>query len=227
MNLNQKGRSMVEMLGVLAIIGVLSAGALAGYSKAMMQHRLNKNTDEISYLLATAIYNSDKLKDASFDLITELKALSAFTWPITVYTPAWPGEGYPAVNDSLGNQIWFEHYTSEQYPGVGDEMSFAVFLPQSDNMNKVCYSYLNIFKNLASYIEGVYVRRSVEGAASKRNLYLDKGCTSGKCLSTMTNSDIINLCQNHCPPSSKRCILYAILNSSRAEELLINATDVD
>ena len=29
------GRSMVEMLGVLAIIGVLSVGAIAGYSKAM------------------------------------------------------------------------------------------------------------------------------------------------------------------------------------------------
>ena len=32
---NQIGRSMVEMLGVLAIIGVLSVGGIAGYSKAM------------------------------------------------------------------------------------------------------------------------------------------------------------------------------------------------
>ena len=31
----ESGRSMVEMLGVLAIIGVLSVGAIAGYSKAM------------------------------------------------------------------------------------------------------------------------------------------------------------------------------------------------
>ncbi len=31
------GRSMVEMLGVLAIIGVLSVGAIAGYSKAMIK----------------------------------------------------------------------------------------------------------------------------------------------------------------------------------------------
>ena len=31
------GRSMVEMLGVLAIIGVLSVGAVAGYSKAMIK----------------------------------------------------------------------------------------------------------------------------------------------------------------------------------------------
>ena len=31
------GRSMVEMLGILAIIGVLSVGAIAGYSKAMIK----------------------------------------------------------------------------------------------------------------------------------------------------------------------------------------------
>ncbi len=42
---NQLGRSMVEMLGVLAIIGVLSAGALAGYSKAMFKHKVNQSID--------------------------------------------------------------------------------------------------------------------------------------------------------------------------------------
>ncbi len=36
------GRSMIEMLGVLAIIGVLSVGGIAGYSKAMMQFKINK-----------------------------------------------------------------------------------------------------------------------------------------------------------------------------------------
>lgn len=45
MKTHQKGRSMVEMLGVLAIIGVLSAGALAGYSKAMFRHRVNQTID--------------------------------------------------------------------------------------------------------------------------------------------------------------------------------------
>ena len=38
----QCGRSMIEMLGVLAIIGVLSVGGIAGYSKAMEMHQLNK-----------------------------------------------------------------------------------------------------------------------------------------------------------------------------------------
>ncbi len=39
---NQTGRSMVEMLGVLAIIGVLSIGGIAGYTIAMKRYRANE-----------------------------------------------------------------------------------------------------------------------------------------------------------------------------------------
>ena len=45
---NQNGRSMIEMLGVLAIIGVLSVGGIAGYSKAMMKYRVNKTIEQLS-----------------------------------------------------------------------------------------------------------------------------------------------------------------------------------
>ena len=48
----QSGRSMVEMLGVLAIIGVLSVGGIAGYSKAMAKYKLTKTIDQISMLTA-------------------------------------------------------------------------------------------------------------------------------------------------------------------------------
>ncbi len=42
---NESGRSMVEMLGVLAIIGVLSIGGIAGYSMAMNRYRANEALD--------------------------------------------------------------------------------------------------------------------------------------------------------------------------------------
>jgi len=44
----QKGRSMVEMLGVLAIIGVLSVGGIAGYTVAMNRYRANQILDMAS-----------------------------------------------------------------------------------------------------------------------------------------------------------------------------------
>ena len=46
----QYGRSMIEMLGVLAIIGVLSVGGIAGYSKAMHKYRVNKAIEQITLI---------------------------------------------------------------------------------------------------------------------------------------------------------------------------------
>ena len=51
-NEDQSGRSMIEMLGVLAIIGVLSVGGIAGYSKAMNKFKTNKVADNVSMLVA-------------------------------------------------------------------------------------------------------------------------------------------------------------------------------
>ena len=49
----ESGRSMVEMLGVLAIIGVLSVGGIAGYSLSMRRHRANSVVDYASKFAAT------------------------------------------------------------------------------------------------------------------------------------------------------------------------------
>ena len=50
---SQSGRSMVEMLGVLAIIGVLSIGGIAGYRYAMNKYHTNEilNTLDTAMLL--------------------------------------------------------------------------------------------------------------------------------------------------------------------------------
>ncbi len=47
------GRSMIEMLGVLAIIGVLSVGGIAGYSKAMEKFKINKTIQQISQIVTS------------------------------------------------------------------------------------------------------------------------------------------------------------------------------
>ena len=42
----QSGRSMVEMLGVLAVMGIISIGGVYGYTKAMERHRANELLNE-------------------------------------------------------------------------------------------------------------------------------------------------------------------------------------
>lgn len=51
MKTNETGRSMIEMLGVLAIIGVLSVGGIAGYSKAMNKFKTNKVADNVAMIV--------------------------------------------------------------------------------------------------------------------------------------------------------------------------------
>ena len=45
------GRSMIEMFGVLAIIGVLSVGGIQGYSKAMETYKINKTKRQITEII--------------------------------------------------------------------------------------------------------------------------------------------------------------------------------
>lgn len=55
---NETGRSLVEMLGTLAIIGVLSIGGIVGYSYGMDKHKANQTINDVNL--------------RSMDLITQL-----------------------------------------------------------------------------------------------------------------------------------------------------------
>ena len=54
LKINQNGRSMVEMLGVLAIIGVLTVGSLGVVGKARQQYMISQALSETSNLIASA-----------------------------------------------------------------------------------------------------------------------------------------------------------------------------
>lgn len=101
--LSEKGRSMIEMLGVLAIIGVLSVGGIAGYSKAMEQFRINKAIDAI----ATTIANIRTLyaSQGSYNGIDSLS--SSLIMPDNIKT----GSG-DYDYDIMGNGLasWAEHH---------------------------------------------------------------------------------------------------------------------
>ena len=62
MRVNEQGRSMIEMLGVLAIVGVLSVGGIAGYSKAMNKFKTNKVIDQINMISTNVrtLYSSQR-----------------------------------------------------------------------------------------------------------------------------------------------------------------------
>lgn len=60
---NQAGRSMIEMLGVLAIVGVLSVGAIAEFGKAMYKWKAIKCAEEYNLFISEMlVYEKDWIK---------------------------------------------------------------------------------------------------------------------------------------------------------------------
>lgn len=83
MNLKQleSGRSMVEMLGTLAIIGVLSIGGIIGYSYGMDRYRANETMNDVMLratdLIAQALQNNETLSLEGWNEKTVYPVLNA------------------------------------------------------------------------------------------------------------------------------------------------------
>ena len=61
---NESGRSMVEMLGTLAIIGVLSIGGIVGYSYGMDKYRANQTINDIMLMGVDMITQTSQKRGA-------------------------------------------------------------------------------------------------------------------------------------------------------------------
>ena len=91
---SQSGRSMVEMLGVLAIIGVLSVGGIAGYSLSMRRHRANQIVDVMAkYALVGYSQCQQKLLNGEVSGLRECNSHESDTAPnkIALFTEAGVG----------------------------------------------------------------------------------------------------------------------------------------
>ena len=85
----ESGRSMIEMLGVLAIIGVLSVGGIAGYSKAMTKFKTNKVADNVSMIVTNirTLYAQQK----TYEGLTNITAVQMGVVPDELVTKASDG----------------------------------------------------------------------------------------------------------------------------------------
>ena len=82
------GRSMLEMLGVLAIIGVLSVGAIMGFRQAMNRHKANVILNDVSL--------------AFEELATHETTGAVSRYQVTAFTPE-SGHTLYAKRDANGN----------------------------------------------------------------------------------------------------------------------------
>lgn len=100
----EKGRSLVEMLAVLAIIGILSVGGIAGYDLVRERNQGNEilsTASAISVLARTKGINTDSRRERLSlpDGISYMTAAPDGT--VTVRIGALPPKVYKAFRDSL------------------------------------------------------------------------------------------------------------------------------
>ena len=103
---NPLGRSMIEMLGVLAIIGVLSVGGIAGYSKAMEQFKVDKAVSEYSYLIQGLLEHLKDLQNVSKPNEGDIQyGLTSVVEAESLVPETWEKISNHDYNDPYGNLI--------------------------------------------------------------------------------------------------------------------------
>lgn len=129
----EAGRSMVEMLGVLAIIGVLSIGSVSGYSKAMFKYKLNKQTEQ----LETLIYNGLMLKD-NFNFTT-FTYLSPYLIKLNLIPKEMLTTNENILIDSFHNNVVIYYHDNGFY-------AVSIYLKEDSTRYAICQNMFMIAK---------------------------------------------------------------------------------
>ena len=192
--ITQCGRSMIEMLGVLAIIGVLSVGGIQGFSKAMEMYHWNKALREWDILVNTMVNYKSELHinnnppegESKLSLIPILKA----TGDLPDDMPTEENDSY--LMDALGNRLRiYSHNTG--YIGIG---YFA-----TKNNYTACRMFLTIGSRYYNIVDKIQIYTIDDNPAKKNNhFYGVKECTVGRqsqCLENLNVAKISNICRNN------------------------------
>ena len=193
----EKGRSMIEMLGVLAIIGVLSVAGIAGYSKAMEKFKFNKAMSEYSTLMFGVVQHLDDFKHAQIKGAS-YTPLGDIAVALDMVPPTWQeSAGYRFI-DGLGNLI-------QIFIRDTGELAVDFYLGDiqiSENNNRVSTAFNNklcreIVQNIAIPLHASVINVFWHNMSSQR-FYGDAYCNGKdkKCLNQITLAEINNYCSS-------------------------------
>ena len=174
------GRSMVEMLGVLAIIGVLSVGAMSGYSKAMMKYKLNKQIEQINLIFNNMLEHLHTPNAFTCNAAFECANTSIF-WKLNAFPTTMQGvtsSGRPDTN-SIYDVLHTKYYIySTSKPSLG----VRITIDNTQNGRDSCLNILQTAKEFYQDILHLQFRRGTsEGekwewliSGGKSNYYSEK-----------------------------------------------------
>ena len=203
----EKGRSMIEMLGVLAIIGVLSVGGIAGYSKAMEKWKINKMLDEYSMMIQGILEHREEFYKQSHNIETYSLYIAETLQALNIIPANWQKNGN-YLNDSVGNDVSVVIAPASQ--GMPDRIAIDIFLggiyedTYTEGFSvKVCTS---LFTDLIIPLQNSIWKATVLRNYNRLKSWVGSAyCTKNEnCLSNMTLKDIHELC-SYCDGKTANC----------------------
>ena len=209
------GRSMVEMLGVLAIVGVLSVGAIAGYSKAMFKYKLNKQAEGFNSLLNSAIQLQP-------DLDRTVKAGGRFNAEFFYKLGLVPDSmtyKNGVIYDVFNNYVYITYYSATQ-PDTG--VTYTEYLMQYNLEHsgtsatargvEICRNIVSTTKANAADLKFLQMRAGKnEGGydVPYGRVMGDKECRQGtKCLRNMSVKDMDDFCSSCTSETNCSLMIY-------------------
>ena len=187
---NENGRSMIEMLGVLAIIGVLSVGGIAGYSKAMEQFKINKTIDQIVQIATNIqiLYANQKNNDTKYEDLTSSVAVELGAIPDDMETSTnrynsteikHTFNGYLGI---AGYEVWGSSKMHQAFSIVLDDLpkTACVKLATYDWGSSSSSGLVSVSVNNAGLFSGDY---GYVGCQGYEDSYIATACPNGSTLS--------------------------------------------
>ena len=212
-NANSFGRSMIEMLGVLAIIGVLSVGGIAGYSKAMEKFKINKATEEYNYMVWGLIEHLDDLR--RIKLTNDWIPLADYVSDLNLVPESWEKVQFPALTSGLtlsGFRDTYNNYVFLLLHPDGNivQIETRVGGQSSTDDGQISESFskefcINWFSNVAQPLSSVLKSASLGKKSATLEFFGAAYCPAGsKCLKDLAVSDISQLCAS-CDKKNEWC----------------------
>lgn len=200
----QRGRSMIEMLGVLAIIGVLSVGGVAGYSKAMMKWKINKAVEEYNFLIQGLMEYKDNLVKSNPE-VGQIK-LGEFLKAANLVPDTWTTSDGLYMTDSMGNG------NAPCLNNQGHAIVVDIYFAKYQNSQAAEYSYrfcealfMDIAYPLASELHGIFLYGSGYSTITFRGTKSCEKAENIKCLQDLTLADVNKECRACIAGESGRC----------------------
>ncbi|MBR1915249.1 MAG: hypothetical protein IJ830_02250 [Alphaproteobacteria bacterium] len=183
---NMIGRSMVEMLGVLAIVGVLSIGALAGYHKAISKYRLNKHKEQFSNIMLNVIDLAPKIGQVAD---SGLSYLLPYYLAFNFIDSSMLIGSTTAIEDTFKNRIDFYTYNSGSH-------SIGYRLSEGTLNIEICKNILEVLQELHSELSYFSIQtKDTDGKYPALFYFGDKDCGgASKCIKDIKVKDYLKIC---------------------------------